>query len=200
MQLLLLICDCIAALWHCVLNYCLIIIEVSPSEPNITGMAKRSLGGGGGGEGCWIPERSAIIKDTSSLDSCIRVIRVQVEDIFPFTRLKQPKMAFTTTLAGYLWWWKNILICTLVVMCLLCWSGDIRRERSLKYYQSYTECLLNMAVGAFEDSFYDSCRKSFEEINHGGAFEVNDCVLNWFLLVCWNEHSLKPHKTSTGTI
>lgn len=30
----------------------------------------------------------------------------------------------------------------------------------------------------FEDSFYDSCRKWFEEINHGGAFEVNDCVLN----------------------
>ena len=61
----------------------------------------------------------------------------------------------------------------------------IRRYQKRKEpkYESYTECLLNMAVGAFEDSFYDYCRKWFEEINRGGAFEVNDCAFSFFLCV-----------------
>ena len=67
----------------------------------------------------------------------------------------------------------------------------IRRYKKRKEhkYESYVECLLNMAVGAFEDSFYDYCRKWFEEINRGGAFEVNDCAFNFFLCVEINTRS-----------
>ena len=56
-------------------------------------------------------------------------------------------------------------------------------------YETYVECLLNMAVGVFEDSFYDYCRKWFEEINRGGAFEVNDCAFSFFLCVEMNIRS-----------
>ena len=64
----------------------------------------------------------------------------------------------------------------------------IRRYRKRKEhkYESYVECLLNMVVGAFEDSFYDYCRKWFEEVNRGGAFEVNDCAFSFFLCVEMN--------------
>ena len=59
----------------------------------------------------------------------------------------------------------------------------IYQKRKEPKYESYTECLLNMAVGASEDCFYDYCRKWFEEINHGGAFEVHDCAFSFFLCV-----------------
>ena len=54
---------------------------------------------------------------------------------------------------------------------------------------SYVECLINMAVGTFEDSFYDYCRKWLEEINRGGVFEVSDEAYNFFLAVEMNVRS-----------
>ena len=46
-----------------------------------------------------------------------------------------------------------------------------RREAK---YACFVQCLLRMAIGEFEDSFYDYAKKWFESVNHGGAFEVSD--------------------------
>lgn len=50
-------------------------------------------------------------------------------------------------------------------------------------YASFVQCLLHMAVGAFEDSFYDYARRWFDSINRGGAFEVDDMAFEFFLTV-----------------
>ena len=38
-----------------------------------------------------------------------------------------------------------------------------------------------MAIGEFEDSFYDYAKKWFETVNRGGAFEVSDSAFNFFI-------------------
>ena len=47
----------------------------------------------------------------------------------------------------------------------------------------FVQCLLTMAIGSFEDSFYDYAKKWFEITNRGGALEVKDCVFEFFLVV-----------------
>ena len=82
---------------------------------------------------------------------------------------------------------KNALLyaCGYVPVALLRKYKKRKDPKSL----SYVECLLNMAIGAFEESFYDYCRKWFEEINRGGAFEVSDEAYNFFLAVEMNVRS-----------
>ena len=46
-------------------------------------------------------------------------------------------------------------------------------------YASFVQCLLHMAVGTFEDTFYDYARRWFESINRGGAFEIGDSAYNF---------------------
>ena len=55
-------------------------------------------------------------------------------------------------------------------------------KREGKKYASFVQCLLHMAIGAYEDTFYDYARKWFESINRGGAFEVNDLTFEFFLI------------------
>lgn len=55
-------------------------------------------------------------------------------------------------------------------------------KRKDKKYASFVQCLLHMAIGAYEDTFYDYARKWFESINRGGAFEVNDLTFEFFLI------------------
>lgn len=61
-------------------------------------------------------------------------------------------------------------------------------------YTSFVQCLLNMAIGTYEDAFYGYARKRFESINRGGAFEVNDSTFDIFLVVERNtRHALKSY-------
>ena len=46
-----------------------------------------------------------------------------------------------------------------------------------------------MAIGAFKESYLDYCRKWFEEVNCGGAFEVSDEAYQFFLAVEMNVRS-----------
>ena len=47
-----------------------------------------------------------------------------------------------------------------------------------------------MAIGTFEDSFYDYARKWFHNINRGGAFEVGDATYSFFLTI---EKKMRAH-------
>ena len=64
---------------------------------------------------------------------------------------------------------------------------------------SYVECLLHMAIGAFEESYIDYCRKWFEEVNRGGAFEVSDEAYQFFLAVEINVRSCLMTILQTGS-
>ena len=79
---------------------------------------------------------------------------------------------------------KNALLyaCGYVPVALLRKYKKRKDQKSI----SYVECLLNMAIGAFEESFHEYCRKWFEEVNRGGAFEVSDEAYNFFLSVEMN--------------
>lgn len=56
-------------------------------------------------------------------------------------------------------------------------------------YASYVQCLLNMAVGKNEDTFYEYARQWLENVNRGGAFQVSDEVYNFFWVVESNTRS-----------
>lgn len=56
-------------------------------------------------------------------------------------------------------------------------------KRKESKYAMFVQCLLQMAIGVYEDSFYEYARKWFESVNRGGAFEVSDCTFNFFLVL-----------------
>ena len=72
-------------------------------------------------------------------------------------------------------------------MYLLCWLVDTIREMGTNMNHTLSACWIwEYGSGAFEDSFYDYCRKWFEEVNRGGAFEVNIFAVSFFLCVDMN--------------
>ena len=76
---------------------------------------------------------------------------------------------------------KNIIMyaCGYVPVALI-HRYEKRRE---KKYASFVQCLLHMAIGTYEDTFYGYTRRWFESINRGGAFEVSDSTFDFFLAV-----------------
>ena len=56
-------------------------------------------------------------------------------------------------------------------------------KRNESKFASFVQCLQQMAVGVAEDSFYDYAKQWFHLINRGGAFELGDSGLNFFLMV-----------------
>ena len=47
-----------------------------------------------------------------------------------------------------------------------------------------------MAVGTFEDSFFNYAKRWFDSINHGGAFELGDSAYSFFLII---EEKIRVH-------
>ena len=56
-------------------------------------------------------------------------------------------------------------------------------KRKGEKYSSFVRCLLHMAIGTYEDTFYGYARRWFENINRGGAFEVSNSAFDFFLAV-----------------
>ena len=67
-------------------------------------------------------------------------------------------------------------------------------KRKGEKYASFVQCLLHMAIGTFEDTFYGYARKWFECVNRGGAFEVSDSAFDFFLVIKKStRHALKSY-------
>ena len=47
-----------------------------------------------------------------------------------------------------------------------------------------------MAVGRFEDSFFNYAKRLFDSINRGGAFELGDSAYSFFLVI---EEKIRVH-------
>ena len=80
----------------------------------------------------------------------------------------------------------------------------IRKYEKMSNHKSasFVQCLLNMAVGAYEEDFYDYARRWYELHNRGGASEVNDGAFSFFLqlekLIRVELVTLRPHSHTSS--
>ena len=60
---------------------------------------------------------------------------------------------------------------------------SMKRSKDQSSYAAFVQCLLHMAVGTFEDSFFNYAKRWLDSINRGGAFELGDSAYSFFLVI-----------------